>query len=610
MEKSSDNAPLLAGIRQLLACSVVLLLAGCAGLGSVETVDVPQRNVPLAVRKFASRSATSKSPTESMDVVNPPRPAQVVRSEVLPVGFDQPPVSVGDTIAPDPLPKTAARPIPAVAESPSDAASQDGMRYVVARVEYVSLTTQPAPGVSNEPSDTTEAVPGWAATRHEDDDFLDDHDLDLATALQLVAGQNPQVAFAHQRIVEASAERDAADALWLPSIRAGVTYHRHAGNLQASNGAIADINRSSLQAGLGARAVGAGTTPVPGVAAEFHLSDAIFQPRVAERTLAAREFGSWVTYHDQMLRAAEAYLELLRSYQELAIAQETLRNATELANLTNTFAATGQGAQADADRAATEQAIRRNDVARARESIAVASARVSEVLHLDAPLNVVPSESRITPIELVSLEPTIQQLVATGLSSRPEVGEQNELVDAACERLQREQYAPLLPSVLLGLSYGGFGGGNGGTVADFNDRLDFDATAVWEIRNFGRGELAARNAAAARVEQARFQQIQILDRISREIVEARMQVRSRERQIVTAKSAIAAAQQSYQRNRQRINEGQGLPIEFLQSLQALDQAQREYLRSVADYNIAQFRLHHSLGWPADAADHALQSGAG
>ena len=601
-EKSTNQ--FLPGHR-FLACAAVSLLAGCAGLGSVETARTPQRNVPLAVRKFAASSAAPSadkpSPVAAFEQKSRPRDL-AVRSELVPAGFQQPPVSIGDVIAPERLEETSARPIEAATESSGKSDGDARTKYVVARVEYVSLTPPPAPAADAADSEQAEAVPGWTATPQAEDDFLDTHDLDLATALQLVGGQNPQVAFAYQRIVEATADRDAAEALWLPSIRAGVSYHRHEGNLQASNGAIADISRSSLQAGLGARAVGAGTTPVPGVSVEFHLSDAVFQPRVAERTLAASEFGSWVTYHDQMLRAAEAYLELLRSHQELAIAKETLGNATELANLTASFSETGQGAQADADRAATEKAIRENDVARAREAVAVASARVSEVLHLDAPLRVVPAENRTTPIELVSQEPTVQQLVATGLSSRPEVGEQNELVDAACERLQREQYAPLLPSVLLGLSYGGFGGGLGGTVSDFNDRLNFDTAAVWEIRNFGRGEQAARDAAAARVEQARFQQIQILDRISREIVETHAQVRSRSRQIETAKSAITAAQQSYSRNRQRINEGQGLPIEVLQSLQALDQSRREYLRSVTDYNVAQFRLHHALGWPADAAE--------
>ncbi len=45
----------------------------------------------------------------------------------------------------------------------------------------------------------------------------------------------------------------------------------------------------------------------------------------------------------------------------------------------------------------------------------------------------------------------------------------------------------------------------------------------------------------------------------------------------------------------------GLPIEILQSIQALTNAQREYTRAVADYNVAQFTLHRSLGWPVDAS---------
>ena len=37
----------------------------------------------------------------------------------------------------------------------------------------------------------------------------------------------------------------------------------------------------------------------------------------------------------------------------------------------------------------------------------------------------------------------------------------------------------------------------GDTVADFNDRADFDAVAVWQIRNLGFGEQAARESACA-----------------------------------------------------------------------------------------------------------------
>jgi outer membrane protein TolC len=163
--------------------------------------------------------------------------------------------------------------------------------------------------------------------------------------------------------------------------------------------------------------------------------------------------------------------------------------------------------------------------------------------------------------------------------------------------LQRERYAPLLPSVLLGVSQGSYGGGPGSVLSSFRARFDLDATAYWELRNFGLGEVAAREGARSRVEQARLQQIQVMDRVAREIVEAHAQAESLYGQIPVAQTGIRAAENSYRRNTDRIRGGQGLPIEVLQSIQALDQSRREYLRAVRDYDEAQFRLYRALGCP-------------
>jgi outer membrane protein TolC len=534
---------------RLLALGAAILPMGCASIESAAPhAQTPRQNVPLAVRRFTSEAAPKGST---------PQPAIALQENHW----------------------RATNNIQLASYEPVQIGAAEG----------IAPAKLPLPDPVIDVADAETAL-----------DFLDPRELDLTTALQLVGGQSPEVAFAHQRIQEAISDSDAAMALWLPSIRAGVSVNRHDGNLQSSTGTISDVNRSSLQAGFGANAVGAGTTPTPGLSAQFHLSDAVFGPRIAERNQSAREFGSWATYHDEMLRAAESYTELLRAHQEKAIALDTLSHARDLAKRTASFASSGQGNQADADRAATELAIRKNDLARAVEAIDVASARLAEVLHLDAPLKVVPTENQLSPIDLVSLDSTVQQMVATGLSSRPELGESREMVEAACERLRREQFAPLMPSVLLGLSYGGFGGGLGNRISDVESRMDFDVGAVWEIRNLGFGEAAARGAASARVEQARYKAMRVLDSVAREIVESRAQVRSRKAQIENSKTAIKLAKQAYLRDRQRINEGQGLPLEVLQSIRALDRARREYLNSVATFNTAQFRLHHAIGWPSES----------
>lgn len=421
--------------------------------------------------------------------------------------------------------------------------------------------------------------------------------LDLTTSLLLTTGQNAQVAFAHARIAESQAQADRAESMWLPSLRAGVNYNKHEGQIQEVAGRIIDTSRGSLYTGLGANAVGASSPSVPGLVANFHLTDAIYQPQAARNATFAREWEARATTNDQLHQTALIYLELLKARQELAIAQDTHQRVEKLTNLTQAYATTGQGLESDYDRTRTELSLRTNEIQRADEQIRVVCARLAERLRLDPLMRLEPQETMIVPIELVSTEVTVQDLVAQGLGGRPEICESRSLVAEAVERLKREQYAPLIPSVLLGVSYGGFGGGLGGNISKFGDRLDGDVVAYWELRNFGAGDRAARGEANSRLEQARLKEVMALDRVAREVVEAHAQVESRRQQMATAEDGIKSAISSYDHNLERIQNAQGLPIEVLQSIQALAAARREYLRAVIDYNVAQFTLHRSIGWP-------------
>jgi outer membrane protein TolC len=421
--------------------------------------------------------------------------------------------------------------------------------------------------------------------------------IDLGTALQLTAGQNPQVAFAVERIEEAFAQLRAAEVLWVPSLRGGVNYNKHEGRIQDVQGNIIETSRGSVYTGFGAQAVGAGSPAVPGLVVNLHLRDAIFQPRIADRVVGARQEASRATTNDVLLSTALAYMELLEAAQIRAVAAETLANAERLAELTTSFARAGQGLQADADRAQAELSVRQVETRRASENVRVAAIRLSRLLSQDPSLDLAPQEPALAPIDLVNVDDAVHELVAIGLSNRPELAESGFLVDEAVLRLRREELAPLVPSVLLGLSYGGNGGGLGGDIDRFGDRLDLDAAAYWELRNFGLGDHAARDAAHSRVHQAEWQQVQLMDQVASEVAEAHTQVVSRKQEIELAKAGIQSAVDSYRRNTERIRDGQGLPIETLQSIQALDVARRQYVRAVADYNRAQFRLHRALGWP-------------
>jgi outer membrane protein TolC len=336
---------------------------------------------------------------------------------------------------------------------------------------------------------------------------------------------------------------------------------------------------------------------VPGVWANFHLADAIFQPLAAEQAADARRGAVGATLNDTWLQVALTYLDLLRAQQELAIAEETRAHAEELARVCRDYSEAGEGLWSDADRAATELALRRNLVVRAEESIAVAAARLAQLLRLDPTAQFDPVEPLVVPLEVAPSDSDVNALIAQGLRQRPELYEARSLVAEAVARFKRERYAPFIPSVILGVSDGGMSAGESTDYAPLANRFDLDVMAYWELRNLGFGDRAARRDTASQVRQNRWRQIQMLDLVAREVTEAHVQIEARRKQIVIAEQGVQVAVRSFQLNLQRIEDAEGLPIEVLQSLQALDQMRREYLRCVIDYNVAQFSLLRALGWP-------------
>lgn len=424
-------------------------------------------------------------------------------------------------------------------------------------------------------------------------------ELNLPTTLSMVGGSQPIVAAAQWRVQEAYARLDQARTLWLPSLRAGFSFHNHDGNYQASNGTITDVHRNSFQYGLGAGATGAGTTPTPGLSTQFHFAEAIFQPKVRRKAAWAAGHAASATKNEQVLRAAVSYTNLLKAHQDLQILRQSQQRTETLSQLTRDFAETGQGLQADADRVQTELALVNSRLIAAHEATELASASLAEALSIDATAMLVPTDATMVPLSFATEQLDACTLVGTGLATRPELKEARAITSAAIERMKQVRYTPMIPSVLLGYSSGEFGGGLGNNLNNIDNRSDFDAQLIWEVRNLGFGEAAQRRQSKAQVQQARFAIMQTMDQVAREITQAHSKVRNRSQQVSILQNAIASAETSYQRNVERIRDGQGLPLEALQSLQALETANQELLNALSAHNVAQFTLQWALGWPVN-----------
>ncbi len=345
-----------------------------------------------------------------------------------------------------------------------------------------------------------------------------------------------------------------------------------------------------------------GPAPVSSTTAVIRISDAIFAPLAARQVVRANQAGVAAATNDALLGLAEAYLDLQLAAGRLQIAREAAANAEDLAALTASYARTGAGLEADHRRALTELEHRREELEQAVGDLEVASAEVVRRTRLDPRIVVAPIEPPETVLRLVADNCPVDSLIVAGLQNRPELAQHQALVEATLVRLKQARLRPLIPSVALRYSAGGFGGGPNGFFGNFDGRQDADVNLFWTLENLGLGDRARIRRSDAERQEATLRLVQTQDRVAAEVVRADKTRLAAIRRIDRAARQLPEALRSLELNFTNIRRGAGLPgaarpIEVLQPIQALAQARTDYLDAVLAYNRAQFRLYHAIGRP-------------
>ncbi len=426
--------------------------------------------------------------------------------------------------------------------------------------------------------------------------------IDLANALGLGGADSLQIRLARTRLFQAQARHFQAKTLWLPSLRGGIGYNKHDGRLQETEGAVLEINRNSLYYGGG---FGLGDVPLPGGAGgpprlfvTLSLADAWFKPLSASQEVVASEADEQVAQNDSLADVAVAYHSLVESHGRLANSHHALKLSERMVDQVRQFEQEGFSSKTEVSRARVDRSRWQRAVAEARRKTVVRSAELARLLRLPPQVQLVPAEEFVLPIEFVDPTLDVDFLISQGLAGRPEVAQYAAFREAACFRVKEEEWRPWIPSVQVGVSGGGFGGGPSTEFPGLASRSDVDILAVWEWKNLGLGNVALQRIRRGELQQRLLELEEMRDRIAAEVVSAAADVTSYREQMEIAREAIDAAGQSYQLNEERIRASEGLPIELLQSISALTDAQNAYTEAVASYNRAQYRLMRAVGNPA------------
>lgn len=436
--------------------------------------------------------------------------------------------------------------------------------------------------------------------------------IDLAAAFQLAGIDNPTINLAREATREALARQQFAQALMLPNLSVGSSFHMHRGNLQSGQGTIRDVDRQDLYAGAGARAIGSQTVGIPGVRLFSHLGDAIYEPLAARQNVEARRSISTATENQVLLAVAGAYFDLVGAEVRLEAMRKSETDLEEVNRLTAAYAKRGQGRVGDAHRAEANLELLHRQIQDAEEQVAAASARLSGLLSLDPTMRLHTPGGILQPLTLIDEKADLATLIENAMMNRPEVRARLQQIAEARTRVRQEKVRPFLPLLSVGYSAGTFGGGSNLTAAGitqtdgsvvtspsfgrFDGRSDFDVFAVWTLRNAGAGNRAVVWRTEALTGQAIAALEDTRNEIRREISEALADAQSAARQIDTTREQLRIAEEGFREEMTRIKQVVGRPLETIDSFRQLLDARQEILAAVIAYNAAQYRLLVAVGF--------------
>ena len=424
--------------------------------------------------------------------------------------------------------------------------------------------------------------------------------INLATALSLSQARPIVIAMAQASEEQAAAQLQGANSLWLPDLNVGTQYAHHDGANQATDGTVPSASFSSLYTGAG-------------VSLNLGVTDALFQPLAASQALLARQSDVQAVCNDTLLAVAHGYFDIQEArgcraghLDAVAKGEELLRHVEALA--------VDLVPEIEVNRVRALLADFKQQAVSSETNWRVAGTRMTRLLRLMPGAAVEPQEPPQLTVTLISPNHTFEELIACGMTNRPELSSQRATLQASYELLRQERMRPLIPNVVVtgrgpngAFNSGYFGGGQGGDLRTWTGQADVDLGLVWTLNNLGVGNRALVRGRQADQDKATLELAALQDRIVEEIVQALSQANGASAEIQQAEIGVREASVTFQGVLNGLTRVRGAgnmlqtvsrPQEAAAALQQLNRSYEQYFLAVNKYNRSQFLLFHALGYPS------------
>ena len=410
--------------------------------------------------------------------------------------------------------------------------------------------------------------------------------VNLAAVMRLAGAENLDVRIAYERLAEAWAQHESARMEFFPYLTPGFGYRRHEGNIQTVDGHIIDADKESLGVGLS-------------VTVQVNLGEACYKSITTKMLAGAATHAVEVQRQESIWQAVSAYLELVRAKAAVGVAAESVRIADDYGSQVKQAVEIGIAAKADAFRATAQ--VERDKVVQAdlRGRQRIAAARLAQILHLSAKVELLPGDEPVM-LSFGDSRRSIDSLIASAIASRPEMAMSADQLEAAVKGSAAARWAPLVPTVKADYYGGNLGGGTYGEgLRSFNTTSEYGIGLTWRIGPGGLFDPSRPHLADARQRGAALEQEKLREEIARQVVEAHTLVHSLQEQLTHERAALDAAGKTLELARERRAFAVGEVLENIQAEQELSRARLDYLTIVTEHNRAQFLLRRAIG--ADVA---------
>ena len=406
------------------------------------------------------------------------------------------------------------------------------------------------------------------------------HQIDLSTVLRLAGAQNLDVKIAREKLAEAKAIHGSAVANFFPWISPGIGYKRHDNNIQNVEGDIIEAHKQSY-------------APGATIAAQIDLGDAIYKELAAKQLARAADHALEAQRQQSVASAAGGYFDLLAAQAAVKVSQEAITISRNYEAQVSRAVEAGLAFKGDQLRVRVQTERNQLTLRRAQEEQRAAAARLAQAVRLDPAVALNPQENELLPTVL--LQTNTSTLVAEALAARPELKQNSATITAAKAVEKGAKYGPLVPSVSALAFFGGLGGGRNDDWGNFDDQEDYAVGLSWRLGPGGIFDFSRQRASTARRKVAELTGEQARDEVTRQVVDATSRADSMRDQLATAQRAITAAEEGFRLAQQRKEFGVGIVLEAIQAEQDLTRARMDYLKTIAEFNKAQYALLRASG---------------